>query len=865
MPDLLERLESALTDRYAVEREIGRGGMATVYLAEDLKHGRQVAIKVLHPELASALGPERFLREIQITARLQHPNILVLLDSGEVDGLLYYVMPYVEGESLRELLERDTQLPLDEALRITREVADGLDYAHGQSVIHRDIKPANILLSGGHAVIADFGVAGAVEEAGGARITRTGMAVGTPAYMSPEQGGGGGVNERSDVYALGCVLYEMLAGQPPLTGITPQATRARRLNETPSPLRIVRGSVPPQVDDILCRALEPVPADRYATAGQLAAVLTEAIEGGDVTRAPNRGSKRPKALAAGALVLAVLAAIWLLPDRGVETENDRVVVAAFDNQTGDASLDLVGRMAQDWITQSLARAGVVEVVPTTTALKSHLYVASLAGTREGSDPIRLLAEETDAGTVVSGAFYRRGDTIQFQAQITDAFDGRVLVALDPVSSPIADPLEAVNLVGRRVTGYLANRADPRVAREQAETSRPPVYEAYQEMAQGLEVFIRAEFGASIPYFLRAAALDSTYAAPRDMAAAAYMNTGRWVQADSICQELNQTRGRLSVIGRQSLDWKLARLRGDPWGALEIARETIELSSGSEWRWITGWMAMTLNRPAETLEVLEPVDPERGFMRGFPYYYLMLAAAHHSLGDHEHELELASRGNEQYPDLRSLVYEVRALAALGRVEQLLEMLDQSFNIMAVSPSGWTPDHIMIAAASELRAHGFDAGVGPALDRAIAWHEELPPDQAATADHRFGYALSLYESERWDEADALFKELSAEFPTSVTYRGYVGVTAARRGDVEAANEIDAQLLTIDGPYLQGFNTYWRSRIAAVLGDRERAVSLLREALAAGQRQFGASQYWIHAVMDFESLVDYAPFQELVRPKG
>ncbi|MEK6255130.1 MAG: serine/threonine protein kinase, partial [Gemmatimonadales bacterium] len=168
MPDVLERLKSALANRYAVESEVGRGGMATVYLAEDLKHGRQVAIKVLHPELASALGPERFLREIQITARLQHPNILVLLDSGEADGLLYYVMPYVEGESLRELLERDTQLPLDEALRITREVADGLDYAHGQGVIHRDIKPANILLSGGHAVIADFGVAGAVEEAGGA-------------------------------------------------------------------------------------------------------------------------------------------------------------------------------------------------------------------------------------------------------------------------------------------------------------------------------------------------------------------------------------------------------------------------------------------------------------------------------------------------------------------------------------------------------------------------------------------------------------------------------------------------------------------------------------------------------------------------
>ncbi len=230
MPDLLERLKTALAGRYVVESEIGRGGMAVVYLAEDLKHGRRVAIKVLHPELGAAVGADRFLREIETLAGLTHPHILPLHDSGEADGLLYYVMPFVEGESLGQRLDRKGQLPLDEALRIAREVADGLDYAHDRGVVHRDIKPGNILLSRGHALIADFGIAKAIGAASGgdATATATGLSVGTPRYMSPEQAAGvTEVDGRSDVYALGCVLWEMLAGEPPFDGPTPRAILAR--------------------------------------------------------------------------------------------------------------------------------------------------------------------------------------------------------------------------------------------------------------------------------------------------------------------------------------------------------------------------------------------------------------------------------------------------------------------------------------------------------------------------------------------------------------------------------------------------------------------------------------------------------------
>jgi serine/threonine-protein kinase len=278
--DLPERLNAALADRYSIESEIGRGGMATVFLAEDLKHHRKVAIKVLHPELAAAVGGQRFLQEIETVASLSHPHILMLIDSGEADGLLYYVMPYAEGESLRRRLDRERQLPVDEAVRIAVEVADGLDYAHRHGIVHRDIKPGNILLSEYHALIADFGIARAIEAAGEKRITSTGLGVGTPLYASPEQATGEEtLDRRTDLYSLACVLYEMLAGEPPLMGTTPQMIQARRLSETPTALHSLRETVPPALDAVIARALARLPVDRYATVAQFGQALQEVLGG----------------------------------------------------------------------------------------------------------------------------------------------------------------------------------------------------------------------------------------------------------------------------------------------------------------------------------------------------------------------------------------------------------------------------------------------------------------------------------------------------------------------------------------------------------------------------------------------------------
>ena len=273
--DQLDRLASALADRYAVERELGSGGMATVYLARDVKHDRLVAIKVLHPDLAASLGAERFLREIRVTAKLSHPHILPLYDSGEADGLLYYVMPFVEGESLGSKLEREKQLSIKETVQITREVAEALAHAHSYGLVHRDIKPDNIMMSGGHAIVADFGIATAVSEAGGEKLTQTGMAIGTPAYMSPEQALGEPVDARSDVYSLGCMLYEMLIGQIPFTGATPQQIIARHsMDHIPQP-SIMRDTIPEELEEIVFRSMAKLPADRYRTAFEMAEALAE--------------------------------------------------------------------------------------------------------------------------------------------------------------------------------------------------------------------------------------------------------------------------------------------------------------------------------------------------------------------------------------------------------------------------------------------------------------------------------------------------------------------------------------------------------------------------------------------------------------
>ena len=373
--ETLVRLRAALVDRYAVERELGRGGMATVFLARDIKHEREVAIKVLHPELAASLGGERFEREIKLAAKLQHPHILGLFDSGAADSLLYYVMPFVKGESLRDRLDREGQLPLDDAIRISLEVADALGYAHAQGVVHRDIKPENILLSGGHALVADFGIARSIAEAGSEKLTQTGMSVGTALYMAPEQAAGEVVGATADLYSLGCMLYEMLAGVPPFNGKNSMAIMAQHAMAPAPSVRIVRSAVPEEVDEAIQLVLGKVPADRPQTAAQFTelmglpfgATATRQIRGATATRRVPGGVvpesrfawlKRPQGMLAIAVVVVLAVGAWFFTSSrtrspsAMSPDARRIAVLYFEDLSNDHSL---GPLA-DGLTEGLMRS-----------------------------------------------------------------------------------------------------------------------------------------------------------------------------------------------------------------------------------------------------------------------------------------------------------------------------------------------------------------------------------------------------------------------------------------------------------------------------------------------------------------------------
>ncbi|MBS1241749.1 MAG: protein kinase [Gemmatimonadetes bacterium] len=443
---MLERLRAHISDRYTIVKELGRGGMATVYLAMDVKHEREVAIKVLLPELSATIGAERFEREIKVAAKLQHPHILGLFDSGEADGLLYYVMPFVKGESLRDRLDREGQLPVEDAIQLTVEVAGALGFAHEQNIVHRDIKPENIMISNGHALVADFGIARAVEEGGAAKLTQTGMAVGTPVYMAPEQAVGEKVGPAADIYSLGCMLYEMLAGEPPFTGKNATQIMARHAMEQVPSVRIVRQSVPEEIEEAIFAAMGKSPADRPKTCADfveimgmpMGATATMRAMGRTTSRRTPTGAtrafrtmaveeppvpvwRRPWALALMAVVVlgGGFAGYWFgfrskapaLEVGGLDPHN--VAVLYFDDTSTDKSL---GYLA-DGITEALIqRLGQVQGL----SVRSRNAVEPWRNDTVGVDSV---ARALNTGTVVKGSVEQQGDKLRVSIRLVDGNSG----------------------------------------------------------------------------------------------------------------------------------------------------------------------------------------------------------------------------------------------------------------------------------------------------------------------------------------------------------------------------------------------------------------------------------------------------------
>jgi tetratricopeptide (TPR) repeat protein len=498
--------------------------MAIVYLARDLKHQRRVAIKVLRPELIAALGRDRFLREVTTTANLRHPHILPLFDSGEAGEFLFYVMPLVEGESLRDRLAREKQLPVDDALRIAREAADALDHAHAHGLIHRDIKPANILLENGHAVVADFGIARAITAAGGEALTETGLSLGTPLYMSPEQGSGDpAMDGRTDQYALACVLYEMLAGEPPFTGRTPQAILARRLTEPVPPLRTVRESVPVHVEQAINRALSKSPADRFAKASQFAEALAQ--PSGSLPRTPGfrahprRG--RRWIIAAAGLLAVVLAVALVRFRRSPSAKLDPSLIAVFPFRlTGtDPSSNALREGMVDFLEVEFSGAGGARVVPARTALAAWRRNMGPQGEDPTQEEARGVARRLGAGALVLGTIVATPGRLILNGSLLETEGGRVRAEAKVEGTP--DSLHS--LVDRFAAQLAAQGAGERADRlaSLTSTSLPALY-AY---LTGNAAYRAGQYDTAVRHFARALELDSTFAG----AALGYLQSAGWTE------------------------------------------------------------------------------------------------------------------------------------------------------------------------------------------------------------------------------------------------------------------------------------------------------------------------------------------------
>ena len=499
----LSTLQTALAGRYAFERELGRGGMATVFLARDLTHERYVAVKVLLPELAATLGQERFLREIEVGTALQHPRIVGVLDSGQADGVLYYVMPFVDGASLRDRLTREKQLPVDDTIRIAQQVADALAYAHSKGVIHRDIKPENILLDANGAMVADFGIARAVSVAGGETLTRTGMAVGTPTYMSPEQAmGSRDVTPESDIYSLACVVYEMLAGQPPFTGPTAMALLARHsLDNVPS-LKIVRGTVPDAVEDAIVRAMAKVPADRFHSATDFSAALTDdegaarrrrdslkakaiAAETVERPKFESRKNRRTAMLAGAVLTPLIIAAAWFgwqktrAPATPAGLEGDfakkNIAVMYFEDRSPKKDLGYLADGLTEALIDELSAVPQLKVV-------SRNGSATFKGKVAPSDSI---ARVLKVGTVVSGTVEPAAEgAVRITVRLDDALSNQQIDKTQIVQST-SNTIALQDSLAHRVSFFLRKRVGQEIQEltSRVGTRNAAAWEALQRARQ----------------------------------------------------------------------------------------------------------------------------------------------------------------------------------------------------------------------------------------------------------------------------------------------------------------------------------------------------------------------------------------------
>jgi len=826
--DLAERLRNVVASRYRVERELGRGGMSVVFLADDPRHGRRVAIKVLRPDLASAIGFDRFLREIAVASRLQHPNILPLYDSGSGDGLLFYVMPFVEGESLRGRLRREHQLPIADALRLAHEVADALAYAHGLGVVHRDIKPDNILLSGGHAAVADFGIARALTQAASEeRLTETGITLGTPSYMSPEQASGdAAVDGRADIYSLGCVLYEMLGGEPPFTGSTAQAVLARHMLDTVPPLRTVRATVPAALEQVVNRALAKVPADRFTGAHQFADALTR-VATGDESAGPATPTRGPRArrflrtwIGLGIVGIIAAGTLWTWrATRPALQRHDWVLVADFD---GGASEQRLAEAVRELVTAELDQSRYVRTVSRSQVNAAMRLADMPETTRVDVTRARQLAVRTSIRAVVAGTVTPLGDSsYSIALHLVSAENGRGLVSVAGAATA-AHLIPDVQDVARRLRAALGENRRELAATLPLNQVVTPSYPAYRAYIDALAMQQRGELDSSNLSLRAALAMDTAFAAAWTSMGENYLTARQLDSAQQAFEKARSFPDRATVAQRYRLEANVAyAIHYDLEGAVRwydrYLEETPYSIAGRSNRAV---YESALGRYEDALADLDasltigPFGPE--------YYQINLvnkAAMLVVLGRDGEAIRTAADLTGPFRDFARLHVALARLTWDSAASIATGITDDS------SSPAWLRMIAVTARAGALASRGQVLAAGRLLD------------SARTAAS--GSTARWYHRARLELAMSSDRSLSVGMPsandTTAGGRLIRGLYEARWGDTASARTLLASLATLQGPERARIGRgpeMLSAMIAARAGAWSEVVSDLAPAALAGE---------------------------------
>jgi serine/threonine protein kinase/tetratricopeptide (TPR) repeat protein len=856
---------STFAGRYQVIEELGHGGMGKVYRVLDKKLNEEVALKLIKPEIAADKDTiKRFHNELRLARKVAHRNVGKMYELMEDGGTHFITMEYVPGQDLRGLIRQMGRLTAGKAVAVAKQVCEGLEEAHRLGVVHRDLKPGNILIDrSGDARIMDFGIARSLKTKG---TTGAGVMIGTPEYMSPEQVEGKDIDQRSDIYSLGVILYEMVTGRTPFEGDTPFTIGIKHKSEFPKDPRQLDAQIPEDLSRLILRCLEKDKEKRYQTAGELIADLDKIDQGLPTTERPVPTRKpftskeitvkfRPTKLVLPVLaVIAVLtAAVVFWPKKASNLDPKLVAVAIFENKTGDPKLDYIGSMAAERIMQGLTQVGQFSVAPMPSA-------EAVAAASKSKDKLRALADLTKAGKIVHGDYYLQGETLLFHAWVEDVATRKNILTLEPASGPLKDVAAALEPLRPKLMGGLAGVFDPAINEYLSFMKEPPNFEAYREYVEGARAFMRADYPKAVEHLLRAADRDPGFRTASLLASVAYANQGQYLKAEELALEVEKSRVNLSTAECLFLDHLEALLHGDLDSQLRTARQI--RSSLKAWIWVyeNAYVAEDNNYPREAVNLLSRLNPYDETHKDWaPNYWGVLSWAYHMLGDHKQELKAALRARKQFPESVSMLFaEVDALAALGRTKELQKLFEESKSLPP--QSGYSPGSIMLDAGQELRAHGFKEESIRILNQALQWFAGRPDHEKMSVRNRYNKATALYLLGRWAEAKTLFEGLHNDAPASISYLGYLGAVAARLGDGDEALKVSKQLEEDQRPYLFGNPTYWRARIAALLGDNEGAMNLLRQATKQGFAYSG-----IHPTEDFEALADYPPYVQLMKPKG